>query len=207
MGIAFFVIRELRKDEDQKVEQSQDQRRKDELKDLFENREERTLMEEFDEDSFWLLVDNAATRSGSNYKNFMGVMKDLLSKKSPEDLLKIDNLLYRLITNGISYDLTAASSIIFKDSNYVEVLLNLFISKGEVFFKNAFNKPELIIGKNFNDVVDTTISSVIGELYYKKTNSFIPTLKESEEQVELKGEPWRDKDLPSRYPELWQAFA
>ncbi len=192
---------------DQEVEKSLEERRKTELKDLIENREERLDKSEFDEATFWNLIDQIRERSGDNYFNGLGLFKDFFSKYDQEDLIKLDNLIARLFRENISHEIHAASTIIFKSSEFplAFVLMNIFMLRGQVFFKQACQNPELIIGKSIEDADKRLFHDVIAELYTAKTRKLIPIPQE--EEYEIKGTPWKEKELPSRFNKLWMEFA
>ncbi len=184
-----------------------EKQRKQELKELVESREERASLEE-NEEKFWELIDKARGRSKNSFKNHLGVFKDYLNKLQPEELIKIDNLITRLLKEGVSYDLSAAAAIIFKsgDIGSTFVLMTLFMTRGEVFFNQAILDPKLIIGKTVEDIEPKLIGDMIDELYYLKAKKLIPLYPDTEE-LTLKGEPWKERDLPTRYSELWNQFA
>lgn len=186
-----------------------DEIRKENLKRLLETREERTDLEEFDEEEFWKIIDTVQRRAKDGYTFHLGIFRDVLSQKEPAELIKLDNLYHRLMLENLSHDLTAASTLLFKSTSleFTFVLMNLSIFRGEVFFKNACHNPNLIIGKSFSHIETRTIEDLISDVYTRKTRRLIPTRPEPAEPFEMPGEPWQEKDLPSRYPELWDAFA
>ncbi len=80
------------------------------------------------------------------------------------------------------------------------------MTRGEVFFNQAILDPKLIIGKTVEDIEPKLIGDMIDELYYLKAKKLIPLYPDTEE-LTLKGEPWKERDLPTRYSELWNQFA
>jgi hypothetical protein len=52
-----------------------------------------------------------------------------------------------------------------------------------------------------------TIDWHIADLYLRKTNNLIPVYKADEEEFEIPGEKWEERDLPKKFPELWDVFA
>ncbi len=195
--------------ENEEIDIRHEENRKKQLKELIEQREERSVTEEYDEKEFWSLIDKIRYRSKESYKNHLGLLKDYLSKFSSNDLIKLDNLVNRLCRNAVNQDLYAASTIIFKTSELsaVFLLMSIFMTRGEVFFKQASLKPDFIIGKNITDVEDQIISDVIAEVYFTKTNKLIPLPAPEDDELELPGEKWAEKDLPSRFQKLWMEFA
>lgn len=193
--------------EEKETYESIEKQRKEELKELIESRRDREISEEYSEDLFWELIEKINKRAKNNYKNNLGILKDFLNKFSPEDLIKLDNLLLRFYRGALSHDLTAASTIIFKtqDIQATYLLMNVFILRGETFFNQAILNPNFIIGKEVQDVDGVIINDIIDELYFLKTKELIP-LNDTKD-IEIKGNPWKEKELPSRYPELWSTFA
>lgn len=214
LALLFFlgltIVRHINSKREQREEIAlQEQLRKDELQRLIETRGERGLLERYPEDEFWSLIERATQRAKPGYTFQLGVLRDLLSAKSPDDLLRLDNLYHHLIEEYITHDVTAAAAIIFKDGSIptASLLMNLFMMQGEVFFKNACQNPSLVVGKRIEHIEGRGIDDLLADLYYRKTNHFIPLFPESNAPLEITGEPWKERDLPSRYPELWNAFA
>jgi hypothetical protein len=80
------------------------------------------------------------------------------------------------------------------------------MSKGRVFYKNACINPNLIIGKELNEINNVNLFDTISEIYRRKTDFLIP-LPIQDEEFEIKGEKWSERELPSKYSELWNSFA
>jgi hypothetical protein len=199
----------LTRSENKKSDDKMDFIRKHEIKMLIEEREERLDRSEMDEVQFWDIMDKIHNRSKTSFKKSTGVFKDIIYKFSPEELIQMDNLLLRLFREYINYDIYAASTIIFKTADLGSTirLMNLLMTRGEVFFKNACLNPNLIIGKEFKDIDSRDFNDVIANVYFLKTSKLIPEVIYSEdEELIIPGEPWTEKSLPSRYEELWFAY-
>lgn len=193
--------------EDKEVEEHQDRRRKAELKDLLENRKKRENFELFDKEKLWELIEGFDQKSNGSYKNQLGLFKDYLRKLSPEQLLEIDNLYDRLIKKGLNWNVVGASCIILKSGHIetVVILISWLISKGEVFYNNAILDVDLILKKEIKGLNELTHSDVIAEVYFDKTKELIPLKKE--EDINIHGSEWKESELPSRFPNLWDAYA
>lgn len=192
--------------ENKKSDEMMDHERKLHAKKLIEERVERTDFSEIEESEFWEMMDEIQSRSKSSFKNSMGVFKDLIKKYSPEELIRLDNLLSRLFMENVNQDIYAASRIIFKTSDIGATLLlmNLLMTRGEVFFKQACNNPNLIIGKEFTDIDGRVFQDVISQVYSSKTLNLIPEVIYPEDyRFEIPGQECTDKELPSKYEELW----
>ncbi|AOW21607.1 DUF4240 domain-containing protein [Urechidicola croceus] len=205
--IHYFKNKKL-KEEDSKIDDKIDAHRRKELKKIIENRKERRIIEEYNEDDFWVIIDKFSDRSRENYKNHLGLIKDELNKCQPEKLIKIDNLLNRFYKDFLSHELTAAAFIIFGSSDIkgTYVLMNFLMTKGRVVFKSNCLNPNLIVGKNLDTVVGWTLSDIISEIYINKTKELIPIAKKVNIN-EIKGEVWTEDQLPSKFPQLWMNYA
>lgn len=205
VGYRFLIQNPGKKNEELRAWEAQ---RRDELKRMLENRQERTLLDEFDEDAFWEIIDKIQTRAKDGYNFHLGLLRDYMANFSPSELIRLDNLMHRLLMENISRDLTAASTIIFKNSDirFTILLMNILIFKGQFFFRNACVNPNLIIGKELTGLEDRIISDVIADVYTRKTRELIPEIPEPETPHEIEGDPWTQNQLPSRYRELWEAF-
>lgn len=199
----------LTRSENKKSDDKMDLIRKHEIKTLIEEREERLDRSEMDEAQFWDIMDKIHNRSKTSFKKSTGVFKDIIYKFSPEELIQMDNLLLRLFREYINYDIYAASTIIFKSADLGATirLMNLLMTRGEVFFKNACLNPNLIIGKEFKDIDSRDFNDVIANVYFLKTSKLIPeVIYLEDEELIIPGEAWTEKSLPSRYEELWFAY-
>lgn len=192
-------------EQDQEIRQ--ERKRKENLKALVENRKVREDETLFDEENFWKIMANIQGRCRESYKNALGLFKDKLNHYSAEELLTIDNLIHSLNERFINYDIMAASEIILGlNTNSTIILMHALMIKGEVFYKNACISPNLIIDKKIEDIIPTNYHDIIAEVYYRKTGELIPELADNS-PIEIPGEAWDQRDLPTRYSELWEAFA
>ena len=209
--VVWTVIQILADRQDRKEEEREfDHKRKIAKKELFESQEERSHLLEIEEEEFWSYVENITKNSGSSYKNFIGLWKDKLHHKSPRELIEIDNFLQRFYLENFNQDIHAASTIIFQtdDVRYALILLNAYIISGKTIFNNICVNPELIVGHEVNDIVDITLSEALGGVYISKTEKLIPQIPEGHfGNVDIQGDNWDIKELPSKFPELWMKYA
>lgn len=178
-----------------------------ELAEKIANRKEREDLSEYNEEAFWKMIDDARSRSGENYKHHMGLLSDRFFKLSGEEIIQMDNLVLRLYADRISYELQAATAIIFKTTDVasVYVLMTVFMLRGQVFFNQACLNPNLIIGKEVTDIDGRNVLDLLADVYLRKTTELIPTPEEKE--IQFRGEKWTEKELPSKFSELWMHFA
>ncbi|SFS81468.1 DUF4240 domain-containing protein [Lutibacter maritimus] len=213
IGLTFILLLKLynyyrNKKTDEEFKLHQEYNRKYNLKVQLETREIRENFNEFDEDIFWDLIDKSSKKSRGSYKNQLGLLKDYFRKLEREELIELDNLVNRLYRDFINQDLLATSLIMFKTSEIraTYLLMSIFMTRGRVFFKNACLNPNLIIGKELKEIDDLIIPDLISDIYLGKTDMLIP-LPDEIEDFKIKGEKWTEKELPSKYSELWMAFA
>jgi len=187
-----------------------EEQRKKEVTRIVSSRKDRKLTECLKEEAFWQFIESTRKSAKDTYKSRIGVLRDKLSNKlDPEGLIKFDNRYNAIIEENISQDILAAATIIFGEKNpYLAVLLlNIFMFEGEIFFKNACVNPDLIIGKDIKEFNTETVDGHVADLYFRKTNQLIPIYKPEEKEFKIPGEEWLERDLPKRYPILWDAFA
>lgn len=204
-----LIYNYITKKENEKVDEQQLLNYQQEMKTLIEEREERENFTQFPEPQFWMLMDEVYERSQSSFKNSMGVFKDLIKPLNPNELIQLDNLLMHLFKENLNYDIYAASRIVFKtpDLGATLLLMNLLMTRGEVFFNNACLNPNLIIGKTFKDIDGRVFEDVVAEVYLAKTKKLIPEVIPPEDfELKISGKKWTEKELPSRYNELWFSF-
>lgn len=192
--------------DNREVSEYYETKRKENIKKLYEGRLKRELLELFDADEFWGIIDESKNRSKESYKNQLGLLKDKFHKLTPEQLLKIDNLIIKLVKEAFTWELYGASTIIFKgsDTTRFHVFLSWLISRGEIIYNNALVNKNIILNQKFIDIDGRTISDIISEVYYKKTRTFIPIPDTCD--INLQGEEWQEKDLPGRFSEIWDQF-
>ncbi len=186
---------------------------KEELFSLYKkikNRKPRIIITEADEKDFWNMIEKINTRSNNNYFNSLGLFKDYITNYSPKELIELDNLYIRLIRENINQNICAAAAIIFKSNENKEdhtlLLMNILMTNGQVFFNQACNNPNLIIGKEFTDLRNRLYNDVIHELYLNNTKEIIPKFDDETLNFDIPGEKWDYEDLPIMYNELWRAF-
>ena len=210
--IAFHIVRiylgKTKFENDEKeAEQLFEKNRKAELKKLITEREVRVDETEFDENKFWILVDKVNQKCNNDYKKFNGLLRDKINSLTTDEIVQLDNLIERLFSERYSYDLLYTSYIIFKkgDIDGMILLMSVFLSKGQVFFKNACLNTNLCLGKEINYNEDErVIFDLTSEAYAIKKNKFIPLTKPKE--LVLKGEVTEEKEIPIKYSELWNEF-
>ncbi|WP_405568133.1 hypothetical protein [Polaribacter sp. Asnod6-C07] len=205
--VRYYLFNSNSEKDDKEADELLEKNRKEELKKLFTDRELRTNLEEFNESEFWELVEKLKFKSDNNYKNFNGLLRDNIISMSTDKIVQLDNLVERLFIERYSYDILYTSYIILKrgDIDGMMFLMNLFLFKGEVFFKNACINTNLCTGKNFEFFGDDRlIFDLTGEAYAIKENKFIPYTKQKD--IVLKGEAIEENEIPRKYSELWNEF-
>jgi len=182
-------------------------KRKKELKYLFENWEKRENQNIADESEFWELISTTKERSKGNYKNQLGLLKDKFNTMSEDEILELDNLLFELYKKGYNWELFGVSSIIHKDrnSNHLFHLISWIISRGESFYFDSLINVNLILKEEFVGMDDQLITDVLAESYYHKTKKLIP--ESNTDDFQLNGEEWSNNELPKRFPKIWDKYA
>ena len=209
LAIAGIITYLAQKKDDEDFAEYREQKRKDELTELVVKSEDREDLTEYNEDDFWALIERIDKRSQGNQHNSLGVLKDLLFQFSPQKLIQLDNLIVGLYKRHLTFEVTGATWIIFKQKEIILslLLMNLMMLKGRVFFKNACLNTELLIGKSFQGIEARLFNNVIEEVYFQKTNSFIPSHPDELNILEPKGDPWTLNEVPRRFSNLWKEFA
>ncbi len=186
---------------------NEDKLRKQYLKNLLESQSQREHLDKYNEDEFWKMVEDFTNRNKGSYKNFLGLFKDKLMKFTDKELIEMDNLLMSLHLNAFTWDMAGASFIIFKDGRYesLQLLISILISKGEIIYNNVVNNVDLLVNQEFIDFDDRTLFDVVAEVYLMKTGKLMPYYPL--ENIELQGEKWEEKDIPSRFSTIWDKYA
>ena len=193
--------------DDKEAEELFKKNQKADLKKLFTEREERIDYTEFEEIKFWSKVEEVRIKCNNNYKNFNGLFRDYIGSLKVEEIIQLDNLVSRLFMERYSYDLLYTSYIVLKkgDLDGMKRLMNVFLSKGEVFFKNVCINTNLSLGKEITYNEDERIMfDLIGEAYAIKANKLIPIPIIND--IILKGDPAEEKEIPVKYSELWNEY-
>ena len=209
LAIAGVITYLAQKKDDKTFEEHREEVRKEDFKRLVTQIEDREDLSEYDENDFWELVDKINDRSNENQHNFLGVFKDLIFQFPPEKLVQLDNLILGLYKRHLTYEVTGATWIVFKQSDIMLsfLMMNLMMIKGPVFFKNACLNPDLLIGKSFDGIDGRIFNGIIEEVYFLKENQYIPSHPTDLSSFKPHGNPWKQNQLPSRFPKLWAEFA
>jgi hypothetical protein len=208
IGIFAGIINSvIKKEEINETFEENEEKRKNQLQELIENRKERIDLTLYDNEKFWDLIDSTRNQANGSYSNQLGLLNDRLLQLTASELIQFDNKLQHLHLEAHNWDLMGISVIIFK-SNDLDSLFTLeswLISRGEIIFNNCLVNHEQIVNHDFKDINGRLLIDVIAEVYYKKTNEFIPVFPNQE--IALAGNEWTEKELPSRFNQIWKKFA
>ncbi len=201
----YIYDNKISKEADEKMNQN----RKNEIKKLIKNREERTNDNIFEEKVFWEIIETISLKSKNSYKNFIGLLKDKLVTINSEELIEIDNLILDMYKKYLTKEIIGASQIIFKstDIHFTFLLMNYLISKNQVIFKNTCLNIELIDKIKIENLIPITINDLIEDCYLILNNKLIPKSDVKKNYFENIEKLYSEKELPDVFPKLWMEFA
>ena len=177
------------------------------VKKVLNEREKRKVAEKlFDEKDFWRLIEDVKIRSKENFRNHVGLLKDIFSAMEAEDLLKFQGSYLVAILKANTYKVAGAFYIISNSVGFYSFdhFKEWLLSKGQVYFNNYIENPELIVNANINSIDSEGIYTALSEVYYHKTGKLLPEAEDYED--ELKGDKIEERDIPDMYPNLWRKF-
>ncbi len=207
LGIAFYNHIE-RENDDIEIKQIQEKIFEKEKSKLIESQQERTDLEEYNENEFWDLIEEAKSRADDNYSRRVGIIKGKLSTFSAEELIKIDNLIYRLIIDGINLKMLAATKLILNNDDlfYLHQLLSIFMTEGEVFYKNAIYDPDMFHNRSITNLDLRLLQNFPSEIYLDKTKRLLPNIPTDLIENPILDEPIKSEDFIKFFPKLIKRF-
>ncbi len=167
---------------------------------------------------FWEIIEQSKEES----ENFSHQVKLLISKLSQLEESRIISFEYRLrevISELARYNIMAVAKIVndyVSDDSFLYFRCRL-IAEGKEFLYKVIENPDIIAEY---DIQDLELGGE--EMLYIADHAFIKKFGEDTEKElprdvafdylnydgfeEIKGEDWKEEDLPVKYPELWNRY-
>lgn len=171
------------------------------------------------EKTFWEIIRNALINSNGNQDEQGEIIKSLLIKQAPEDIIDFERILHRKIIESDNFKVMAAAKIIngwVSDDSYLYFRCWL-IGKGKMVFEQALEKPDCL-SQHISEDEDADFERLLyvsAEAYLEKTGDeeVVPGDICCSEGLDYdfnppptKGEDWTEEDLPKICPNLWKMF-
>lgn len=171
-----------------------------------------------DSTQFWTIIEKAKNDNNGNQDEFIGLLQEKLENLSEEDIIEFESILREKIIEANHYNVIAAQKIIegfVSDDSFLYFRCWL-ISQGQKIFEDTIKNPD-----NLADIVKKNRNYEIEDLLYVTTFAFEKkTGREEDENFprdvciekgldydmlpnQTKGENWEEKDLPIRFPKLF----
>lgn len=167
---------------------------------------------------FWEIIEQSREES----RDFLHQIELLINKISFLEESKIIEFEYRLreaLLKSARYNIMAAAKIVnsyVSDDSFLYFRCRL-IAEGKEIFHKAMENPEVIAKSNIQELEfgGEEMLYVADQAFIKKfgedTEKELPRDKafdylNYDEGNEIKGEDWKEEELPFKYPELWKRY-
>ena len=166
-----------------------------------------------DLDQFWKIVDAAAASSRGNFSVRSRLVVESLSMLEGPEIIEFANIMARLLDEAYRWDLWAAAYIVnggCGDDSFQD-FRRWLISKGRQAYEGVLMNPETLPewSEGEDDIFFEEFPDVSYDAYRVSTGRDMlndlaaATSPLGWQKREPSGEPWRDEDLPRRFPRLF----
>jgi len=168
--------------------------------------------------AFWEIIEQSKEES----RDFSHQIELLINKLSSLEESKIVEFEYRIreaLSKSAQYNIMAAAKIVndyVSDDSFLYFRCRLIAEGKELFYK-AIENPEIIAKSNIQElefggeemlyVADQAFIKKFGEYAEKELPRDIAfDYLNYNEGEEIRGEDWKEEELPFKYPELWKRY-
>jgi hypothetical protein len=167
---------------------------------------------------FWDLVDQSK-KLGKDYSDQIKILINKLSELEEDEIIGFEFTLRDVLSESAHYNILAAAKIIndfVSDDDFLYLRCRL-IAEGKELYYQSIENPEILATteSQYLEIGGEEILSVSDFAFEKKMGS--NTDKEMPRDVafdylnydtgeEIKGNAWREADLPVKYPKLWGRY-
>lgn len=167
---------------------------------------------------FWEIIEQSKDER-EDYANQIQILKEKLSKLDEQQIIGFEYTLRSIIAESAHYNIVAATKIIndfASDDNFLYLRCRL-IAEGKDVYYNSIKNPETLAnpqiqeiefgGEEMLSVADQAFIMKFGEDTEKELPRDIAfDYINYDEEEDIKGEDWKEEDLPFKYPELWKRY-
>jgi len=167
---------------------------------------------------FWEIIEQSKEES----RDFSHQIELLINKLSYLEESKIIEFEYRFreaLSKSARYNIMAAAKIVndyVSDDSFLYFRCRL-IAEGKELFNKAIENPEVIANSNIQElefggeemlyITDQAFIKKFGEDSEKELPRDIAfKYLNYDEGEEIKGENWKEEELPFKYPEMWNRY-
>ncbi|WP_337965732.1 DUF4240 domain-containing protein [uncultured Flavobacterium sp.] len=175
-----------------------------------------------DKAEFWKIIEYSIARSNDDKLEQEKIIIGKLSTYTPEQIIEFEIILRQLIIQADDFKIEAAQKIIVdyvSDDSYLYFRCWL-IGKGQKIYTETLKNPDFL-----SENISQDEESFFEGLMYVATNAYkIKTSKKEEDESfprivaikkgldydfgapPTKGVDWKEEDLPTTYPKLWNLY-
>lgn len=167
---------------------------------------------------FWEILEQSKEER-KDYINQIQILIEKLSKLDEKQIIGFEFTLRSIIAESAHYNIMAATKIIndfASDDNFLYLRCRL-IAEGKDVYYNAIENPETLANPQIQEIEfgGEEMLSVADQAFIKKfgenTEKELPRdiafdYLNYDEGEEIKGEDWKEDELPLKYPKLWERY-
>lgn len=175
-----------------------------------------------DEKEFWKIIDYAFYSSEGDRRRQAQIISGKLSEYTPEEIIDFELIFRRKVIIANDYKIMAAEKIIegsVTDDPYLYFRCWL-IGQGQMTFEQTLKNPDYLA-----NIVEKGTETDFEDLLYVSTGAYKSRTGKKEEDENFPrdaaykagldydfeapattGKDWKEKELPTLYPKLWNKF-
>jgi hypothetical protein len=167
---------------------------------------------------FWELIEQSKEDS-QDFSHQIELLITKLSSLNENQIIEFEYRFREALSESARYNIMAAAKIIndyVSDDSFLYFRCRLIAEGKELFYK-AIENPEVIAENNIQEIEfgGEEMLSVTDQAFFKKlgedTEKELPRdiafdYLNYDEGEEIKGEDWKEEELPFKYPKLWKRY-
>lgn len=167
---------------------------------------------------FWEIIEQSKEES-SGFSHQIELLTNKLSLLEESEINQFEYRFREALSKSARYNIMAAAKIVndyVSDDSFLYFRCRL-IAEGKELFHKAIENPEVIAKSNIQElefggeemlyIADQAFIKKFGEDTEKELPRDIAfNYMNYDEGEELKGEDWKEEELPFKYPELWKRY-
>lgn len=165
---------------------------------------------------FWEIVEQSKEER-KDFDHQAEILINKLSRLSAKEIVGFEFTFREMLSKSYHYNILAAAKIIegYTDDDSFLYFRCRLLAEGRGFYFKAIENPEYLADNFIPDADGELMLSIADKAFIQKfgenTDKELPrdvalSYMNYDEEETLSGERWEEKDLPQRYPRLWERY-
>ena len=165
---------------------------------------------------FWEIIEQSKEER-KDFEHQAELLIDKLSQLSEKAIVGFEFTFREMLSKSYHYNVLAAAKIIdgYTDDDSFLYFRCRLLAEGRGFYFKAIENPDYLADNFITDTDGELMLSIADKAFIKKlgenTDKELPrdvalSYMNYDEEESFSGERWEEKDLPQRYPRLWERY-